>query len=79
MVNKRTSVQVFGRENLGPQFELTAFDEVASLLLEHRVVVRDSDKLVIAEAFSIGDVRKVRIAGLAELSDDEGFVELRVA
>jgi hypothetical protein len=34
-------------ENLGPEVRLTALDEVASLLLEHGIVIGDGDELLI--------------------------------
>ena len=55
---------------------MTALDQVRSLLLEHGVIVSDRDQLIVAKTFSIGDVCKVRIAGLAELSDHQWLVQL---
>lgn len=46
------------------------------MLLEHGVLVGDSNQLLIAESFSIGNVRQVRITGLAEFTNNERFVEL---
>lgn len=68
---------VAGREHSVPELESPALDEVASLVLEHRVVVRNRDKLFIAEAFGVGDVGEEGIALLAVLADDERVVDLR--
>ena len=59
-----------------PEFRHTTFDEVAGLLLEHRVLVRHRNELVIAEALRIGDERQSRLACLAEFTDHKRFVEL---
>lgn len=64
-------------ENLGPKVGLTTLDEVSRLLLEHRVIVRDGNKLVVAETFSISDVCQVRVSCLTELSDDQWFIKLK--
>jgi hypothetical protein len=44
-------------ENLMPELHPTALDKVSGLLLEHRVVVRQGNKFLIAEALSVRDVR----------------------
>jgi hypothetical protein len=44
----------------------------------HLVLVRDVDELIVAETFRVSDVGEVRVALLAVLSDDEGFVDLGV-
>ena len=69
-------MNVLRRKHLSPEFGLATLDEVPSLLLEHRVLIGDSNKLIVTEAFSIRDVRQVRVALLAELSDNERLVEL---
>lgn len=71
-------MDVLGAENLGPEFQTTALDEVPRLVLEHRVLVRDVDELVVAESLGVGDVGKVGVALLAVLSNDERVVDLRV-
>jgi len=72
LIYKLTAVNVVANEDLGPQLWLATFDEIAGLLLEHRVVVGDSNKLIVAESFGVRDVRQVRVPCFAELSDDEG-------
>jgi hypothetical protein len=62
---------------LGPEIGLTTFDEVAGLLFEHRIVVGDSNELVIAKAFGVGNVGKVRIPSLAEFANNQWFVQLK--
>ena len=76
LVDELTTVHVVGTEDLGPQIRLTTADEVARLLLEHRILVRDMDELVITEALRVCDVGQVGIAGLAEFADNERFVQL---
>ena len=46
------------------------------MLLEHGVVVRDGNELVIAEALGVSDISQVRVTIFAELSDDQWFVKL---
>jgi flagellar biosynthesis component FlhA len=41
LINKLTAVNIVVHEDLGPQIRLATFDKVASLLLEHRVIIRD--------------------------------------
>ena len=69
-------MNVVGYEDLCPKLRLTAFNEIASLLLEHRILVGNSDELIITEPFRICDIRKVRIPGLAELADNKRLVQL---
>ena len=76
LVNKLTAMDVVRNENHGPKLKLTAFDKVASLLLEHGIVVRDSDELFVAETFGVCDIREVRIALLAVLSDNKRLIQL---
>lgn len=70
LVNKLTAVVIAGRENLCPKLGLTTLDEVTRLLLEHRVLVRNRDELLVTEALGIRDVSQVRVACLAELADN---------
>ena len=70
-------MRALGAEDLGPEFEPPAPDQVARLVLEHLVVVRDADELVVTEALGVGNVGKVRVALLAVLSNDERVVDLR--
>jgi len=74
LVNESTTVDVVRGKNLSPELQLTALYKVARLLLEHRVVVRDSNELVIAETLGIRNVRKVRITSLAEFTDNQWLI-----
>ena len=76
LVDELTAVSVVGTKDLSPEVELTTAHEVASLLLEHRVLVRDVDELIVAEALSVRNVREVRVASLAELANNEWLVQL---
>ena len=76
LVDELTAVSVVGTKDLSPEVELTTADEVASLLLEHRILVRDVDELIVAEALSVRNVREVRVASLAELANNEWLVQL---
>jgi hypothetical protein len=38
-------------EDLNPQLRLATFNKIASLLLEHRGVVGDSNKFIVTESF----------------------------
>lgn len=69
---------VIRHENLSPELRLAALDKVPCLLLEHRVLIGNRNELVVAEALSIRNVRKVWIALLAELADNQWFVELQI-
>jgi len=77
LVGQLTPVVVVWIENLSPEFQSPSFDEMPSLLLEHRVVVGHRDELLIAEAFCICNIGQRRIALLAVLSDDQWFVQLK--
>ena len=76
LVDELTAVDVVSLEHLCPELKLAPLDEVPSLLLEHRVVIGDADELLVAEALGVRDVRKVRVARLAEFTDNERLVEL---
>jgi hypothetical protein len=43
-------VNIASNEDLGPQLRLATFNEIASLLLEHRAVVGDSNRSLVAES-----------------------------
>ena len=64
-------------KHCSPQFQSSSLHDVTCLLLVHRVHVRDSDQLLVTEALCIRDVRKIRVAFLAEFTDDQRLVELR--
>ena len=70
-------MDIVRNKDLSPEIRLTTFDEVASLLFEHRIVVGDNNELVIAKALGIGNVCKVRIASLTEFSNNQWFVQLK--
>ena len=53
-------MHIVGNENDGPKLELTTFDDISRLLLEHGVIIRDRNELFIAEAFRLCDTFKVR-------------------
>jgi len=69
-------VNVVGHEDLCPKLRLTALNKIASLLLEHRILIGDSNELIITEPFRICNIRKVRVPGLAELADNKRLVQL---
>lgn len=64
-------------KHLRPKLRLATFHQISSLLFEHRVVVGDRNKLIITEPFCIGNVGKVRIPSLTELSDNQRLIQLR--
>ena len=70
-------MHIIPNKDLGPQVRLTAFNQIPSLLLEHRVVVGDANELVIAETLSISNVCEIRISSLAEFAHNQRFVELK--
>lgn len=76
LINELTSVDVVRNENLSPKVELTTFHEVASLLLEHRVVVRNRNQLIVAEALRVRNICEVRIALLTVFANHERLVNL---
>jgi hypothetical protein len=45
-------VNIAANEGLGPQLRLATFNEITSLLLEHHVVIGDSNKLIVAESLT---------------------------
>ena len=69
-------MDVITDKNLSPKLGLTTLNQITGLLLEHRVLVSDGNQLIVAEALSIGDVREVRVASLAELANNEWLVQL---
>jgi len=56
LVSQLTPVVVFWIENLVPEFQPPSFDEIPSLLLEHRVVIGHCGELLITEAFCICNI-----------------------
>lgn len=69
-------MQVICNQNLLPKFYATTFNEIASLLLEHGVFIRDANKLVVAEALGVGNVGEVGVAFLAVFADNKWFIDL---
>ena len=63
-------------KDLCPKLRLTTLHEIASLLFEHRVFIRNGNELIVTEAFCVGDVRQIGISGLTEFTNDEGFIQL---
>jgi hypothetical protein len=69
-------VHVIRLQNLSPEFRLTPFNEIPSLLLEHRILVGNGNELVVTEALCIRNVRQIRITSFTELPNNERFVKL---
>jgi hypothetical protein len=69
-------MDVFRDEDLGPKIQLTSLDEITGLMFEHRIIISDRDKLVVAESLRVGNVGEIWISLLAVFTDDEGFVDL---
>ena len=69
-------MNVLSHEDLSPKIQLTTFDEIPSLLFVHRVIIRNSDELFVAEALGVGDIRKVGIALLAEFTNNQRLIQL---
>lgn len=67
-------MDVIRDKDLCPQLRNTTFDQIARLLFEHRVLVRDGNQLLIAEALGICNVRKVGVTSLAEFTDEKRFI-----
>jgi len=63
-------------KDLSPKIRLTSLDEVPRLLLEHRVLIGDCDKLVVTEALCVRNICEVWVPLLAEFTDDQGLVEV---
>jgi hypothetical protein len=74
LVDQLATVHVAWDKNLRPQLRNTTLDQVACLLLEHRVLVRDRNQLLIAEALGICNVRKIGVASLAEFTNEKRFI-----
>jgi hypothetical protein len=69
-------MDVFWLKDLTPKIRLTPLDEVPRLLLEHRVLVGDRNKLVVTEALCVRNVGEVWIPLLAEFTDDQRLVKV---
>lgn len=76
LINESPAVNIVMDKNLCPELRLATFHKVPSLLLEHRIVVGDTNELIITKALCVSDVGKVRIPGLAELSDNQWLIQL---
>lgn len=70
LINQSPTMDIITNKDLSPKIGLATLDQISSLMLEHRVVVCDRNKFIIAKTLCIGDIRKVWIPSLAELSDD---------
>lgn len=78
LVDKLTTMNIVANKDLRPKLWLSAFNQVTSLLLEHGVVVGDSNELIVAEPFSICNIGQVRVSRLAELSNYQRFIQLNL-
>lgn len=78
LVDKLTTMNIVANKDLRPKLWLSAFNQVTSLLLEHGVVVGDSNELIVAEPFSIRNIGQVRVSRLAELSNYQRFIQLNL-
>ena len=63
-------------KDLSPKIRLTPLDKVPRLLLEHRVLVGDRNKLVVTEALCVRNVGEVWIPLLAEFTDNQRLVKV---
>lgn len=76
LINKLTAVDIIVDKHLGPEILLAAFGQIPGLLFERGIIVGGRDELAVAEAFSISNVCKVRVACFTELANYERFVWL---
>jgi hypothetical protein len=76
LINELPTMKVVADQDLSPKLWLTTLDKITGLLFEHGVLVCDCDELIVTETFSVSNVCKVRVPGLAEFSDDERLIEL---
>jgi hypothetical protein len=70
LINQRSPVNIVLIEHEVPDLRVCTVEEVASLRLEHAVLVCNVDKLEIILTLLVGDVGKVRVPLLAVLSDN---------
>ena len=76
LINKLSSVDVIRSEYLSPEIQLPSLHQATCLLLEHRIVIGNRYQLLVTETFSVSDVRQIRIALLAVLANNQGFIQL---
>ena len=76
LINEGTTVDIALLKDLGPKIRLTPLDEVPRLLLEHRILVGDRDKLVVAEALCIRNVGEIWIPLLTEFTDNQRLIKV---
>ena len=76
LIDQSAAMGVVWLKDLTPKIRLTPLDKVPRLLLEHRVLVGDRNKLVVTEALCVRNVGEVRIPLLAEFTDDQRFVKI---
>jgi hypothetical protein len=74
LIDQLATVHVIWDKDLCPQLRNTTLDQIACLLLEHRVLVRDRYQLFIAKSLGIRNVRKVWVASLTEFTDEKRFI-----
>jgi hypothetical protein len=63
-------------KNLCPQLWNTTLNQIACLLFEHGVLVRDRNQLLVAETLGIGNVCEVGVTSLAEFTNNKWFIQL---
>ena len=75
LVDEHALVRVVVRQDLGPQVEVHAVAEVASLRLEERVLVGALHEVVVALAAGVRHHRQIRVALLAVLAHNGAVIE----
>jgi hypothetical protein len=70
LINQRSPVNIVLIEYEVPDFGVRTVQKVASLRLEHGILVRNVDKLEIILTLLVCDVGKVRVPLLAVLSNN---------
>jgi len=55
LVNEPMTMYILVDKDLCPKLWLMTFHQIMSLSFQHRVIIGDCNKLIITEAFGIGD------------------------
>lgn len=76
LIDELTTMFIVLLKNVGPQGVLTTTNEVASLMLEHAVLIGDMDQLIVALALLVTNVGKVRITFLAVFANETRVIIL---
>jgi hypothetical protein len=76
LVDELTAMNIVRNKNLSPKFRSATLDQIPSLLLKHRVVIRNRDEFVVAESLSIRNVCQVWVSCFTESPDNQGLVQL---